>query len=127
MNLFRYADRPDLLERRDLSRQTFPEFMQHNEPGARWWRFLYDRFPDFQLALVEDGELVAEGHSLPVPWDGSLDDLPSGWSEAFERGMTSDRPATVLSALAISVHPRQQGRGLAARMLEAFRHAARRG
>ena len=125
MNLIRYADRSDLLERRDLSEQTFPEFMHHNEPGARWWRFLYDRFPDFQLALLDDEELLAEGHSLPVPWDGSLDDLPSGWSEAFERGMTSDEPATALSALAISVHPQQQGRGLAARMLEAFRDAAR--
>jgi GNAT superfamily N-acetyltransferase len=39
--------------------------------------------------------------------------------------MTSDEPATALSALAISVHPQQQGRGLAARMLEAFRDAAR--
>ena len=125
MNLVRYADHPDLVERRDLSQQTFPEFMHHNEPGARWWGFLYDRFPDFQLALLDDGELVAEGHSLPVPWDGSLEDLPSGWSEAFERGMSSDRPATVLSALAISVHPQQQGRGLAARMLEAFHAAAR--
>ena len=125
MNLFRYADRPDLLERRDLSEQTFPVFMHHNEPGARWWRHLYDRFPDFQLALLEGEELVAEGHSLPVPWDGSLEDLPSGWSEAFERGMTSGRPATALSALAISVRPEQQGRGLAARMLEAFRDAGR--
>ena len=125
MKLVRYADRPDLLERRDLSEQTFPVFMHHNEPGARWWRHLYDRFPDFQLALLDGEELVAEGHSLPVPWDGSFDDLPSGWSEAFERGMTSDRPATALSALAISVRPGQQGRGLAARMLEAFRAAGR--
>jgi hypothetical protein len=27
MNLVRYADRADLLERRDLSEQTFPEFV----------------------------------------------------------------------------------------------------
>ena len=43
MRFVRYADERDLLARRDLSRQTFPEFMQHNEPGGRWWGSLYDR------------------------------------------------------------------------------------
>jgi GNAT superfamily N-acetyltransferase len=99
--------------------------MPHNEPGGRWWSALYDRFPAFQLALLEGGELVAEGHSLPVPWDGSAQGLPSGWDEAFELGMTSDRRPTALSALAISVRPERQNEGLAARMLEAFREAAR--
>ena len=65
MKLVRYADRRDLIERRDLSEQTFPEFMHHNEPGGRWWGLLYDRFPAFQLALLDGDELVAEGHSLP--------------------------------------------------------------
>jgi GNAT superfamily N-acetyltransferase len=125
VKLVRYADRSDLLERRDLSEQTFPEFMHHNEPGRRWWSSLYDRFPAFQLALLDGDELVAEGHSLPVAWDGTADGLPSGWDEAFELGMTSDRPPTALSALAISVRPERQGEGLAARMLHAFREAGR--
>ena len=125
MKLVRYADRRDLLERRDLSQQTFPEFMHHNEPGGRWWGLLYDRFPAFQVALLDADELVAEGHSLPVPWDGSVSGLPRGWDEAFELGMTSQEPATALSALAISVRPSRQGEGLAACMIEAFRDAAR--
>jgi GNAT superfamily N-acetyltransferase len=125
MKLVRYADRRDLLERRDLSEQTFPEFMHHNEPGGRWWSALYDRFPPFQLALLDGDELVAEGHSLPVSWDGSVAGLPRGWDHAFELGMTSDEPPTALSALVISVRPERQGEGLAARMIEAFRDAAR--
>ena len=125
MRLVRYADERELLERRDLSEQTFPEFMHHNEPGGRWWSSLYDRFPAFQLALLDGDELVAEGHSLPVPWDGSVAGLPRGWDEAFELGMTSEERPTALSALVISVHPGRQGQGLAARMIEAFRDAAR--
>jgi GNAT superfamily N-acetyltransferase len=121
----RCADERDLLARRNLSEQTFPEFMHHNEPGGRWWSSLYDRFPAFQLALLDGDELVAEGHSLPVPWDGSVDGLPRGWDEAFELGMTSEERPTALSALAISVHPGRQGEGLAARMIEAFRDTAR--
>jgi GNAT superfamily N-acetyltransferase len=125
MRLVRYADDPDLRARRDLSQQTFPEFMHHNEPGGRWWDSLYDRFPAFQLALLDEHELVAEGHSLPVPWDGSVAGLPRGWDDAFELGMTTEEPATALSALVISVRPERQGEGLAARMIDAFRNAAR--
>lgn len=125
MRLVRYADERDLLARRNLSEQTFPEFMQHNEPGGRWWSSLYDRFPAFQLALLDGDELVAEGHSLPVPWEGSVAGLPGGWDEAFELGMTSEERLTALSALAISVHPGRQGEGLAARMIEALRDVAR--
>ena len=125
MRHVRYADDRDLLARRDLSQQTFPEFMHHNDPGGRWWSSLYDRFPAFQLALLDGDQLVAEGHSLPVPWDGSVAGLPRGWDHAFELGMTSDEPPTALSALAISVHPGRQGEGLAARMIAAFRDAAR--
>ena len=38
MKLVRYADRPDLRERRyeELSGVTFPEYMHHNDMG---WRF----------------------------------------------------------------------------------------
>lgn len=127
MKVVRYADRPDLRERRfeELSKRTFPTFMHHNEPGGKYWGRLYDEFPDFQVALVEGDELVAEAHALPVAWDGSLDDLPSGWDEAFVRGMTSDRDPTVLSALAISVNPARQGQGVSQRMIQAFRDTAR--
>jgi GNAT superfamily N-acetyltransferase len=125
MRLARYADERDLLARRDLSPQTFPEFMHHNEPGGRWWGSLYDRFPAFQLALLDGDEIVAEGHSLPVPWDGSVQGLPRGWDHAFELGMTTDEPPAALSALAISVRPGRQGEGLAARMIQAFADAAR--
>jgi len=127
MELVRYADRPDLRSIRfeTLSRRTFPEFMNHNEPGATYWARLYDDFPAFQLALLDRGELVAELHSVPTPWDGWEADLPSGWDEAFVRAFESDREATVLCALAISVLPERQGTQLSSRMVEAMKEAAR--
>jgi GNAT superfamily N-acetyltransferase len=127
MELVRYADRPDLRARRfeELARPTFPEYMHHNEPGGLYWGRLVDDFPDFQLALADGDELTAEAHSVPLPWDGTPTDLPTGWDEGFVRGMTSDRPATALMALAISVAPGRQGEGLSSRMIEALRAAAR--
>jgi len=126
MNLVRYVDRDDLraIRFRTLSRQTFPEYMNHNVPGDRYWGRLYDEYPDFQLALLDGGDLVAELHSVPTAWDGSDGDLPSGWDEAFLRAFEGGRAPDVLCALAISVRPDQQGRRLSSVMLNAMRRAA---
>ena len=127
MKLVRYADRPDLREIRyeTLTRRTFPEYMHHNEPGGRYWGSLYEEHPDFQLALLDGEELVAELHSVPTPWDGSHDDLPSGWDDAFVRAFESGREPDVLCALAISVLPERQGTRLSSFMVNAMRDAAR--
>jgi GNAT superfamily N-acetyltransferase len=127
MELVRYVDRPDLraIRFQTLTRRTFPEYMNHNEPGGRYWGRLYDDQPDFQLALLDGDELVAELHSVPTPWDGSDEDLPAGWDEAFLRAFESDREPTVLCALAISVLPERQGSQLSGVMLNAMRDAAR--
>jgi GNAT superfamily N-acetyltransferase len=128
VNVVRYADRPDLRAIRfeTLTQKTFPEYMNHNEPGNLYWGRLYEDFPDFQLGLLDGDELVAELHSVPTAWDGSEDDLPPGWDEAFLRAFEGAREADVLCALAISVRPDRQGEGLAARMLEEMRAAAGR-
>jgi GNAT superfamily N-acetyltransferase len=127
METVRYADRPDLRERRfaELSGITFPTYMHHNEVGPRYWGRLYDDFPDFQVALVKGDELLAEAHAVPVAWDGSVESLPSGWDEAFELGMTSGEAPTALCALAISVSPGHQGEGLSGRMIGTFTANAR--
>jgi hypothetical protein len=128
LQLVRYADRMDLVPRRydEISIRTFPEYMHNNEPGNKWWSRLYRDFPDFQMALLDGDAIVAEGHSIPFAWDGTLEDLPAGWDEGFERGMTSDRPATAVMALAISVLPERQGEQLSSRMIGNFVDAGRR-
>jgi GNAT superfamily N-acetyltransferase len=125
VKLVRYADRPELLDRRDRLSGSFPTYMHHNEPGSRYWGRLYDEHPAFQLGLLDGDELIAELHSVPTPWDGTDEDLPSGWDEAFTRAFESDREATVLCALAISILPARRGEELSSRMIEAMREAAR--
>jgi hypothetical protein len=127
MNVVRYADRDDLMGRRyeELARLTFPEYMNQSEVADLYWDRLYTEFADFQVALVDGDRLLAEAHAVPLPWDGTLADLPSGWEAGFARGMTSDRPHTALMAIAISVAPDQQGRQLSSRMLRTFTDNAR--
>ena len=127
MNVVRYADRPDLRDRRyeELAEPAFPAYMNENEPGNLYWGRLYTDFPDFQVALVDGDELLAEAHAVSLPWNGTLGDLPSGWDEGFVRGMTADRPHSALMAIAISVSPKQQGRQLSSRMIATFTENAR--
>ncbi len=99
--------------------------MHHNEPGRLYWDRLYDDFPDFQVALLDGDELVAEAHAVPIPWDGTVDGLPAGWDDGFVRGMTSGQDPGALMALAISVLPGRQGQGLSERMIGTFRDNAR--
>ena len=86
--------------------------MHHNAPGSEVLGPLYEMHPDFQLALLDGDELVAELHSLPAAWDGSVEDLPPGWDDIFPRAYESGREPDALFALAISVLPERQGQRL---------------
>jgi GNAT superfamily N-acetyltransferase len=124
VNLVRYAERPDLRERRSLAAQVFPEFLLHHRFADVWDR-LYADFAPFQLALLDGDEIVAEAHAVAIPWDGTVEALPAGWESAFELGLTTELEPTALSMLAISVHPSRRGEGLGMRMLAAAREGAR--
>jgi GNAT superfamily N-acetyltransferase len=127
MRVVRFAERPDLRARRfaELVQPAFPAYMNENVPGNLYWDRLYTEFPEFQVALVDGDELLAEAHAVSLPWDGTLANLPSGWDDGFTRGMTSEAAHTALMAIAISVAPGQRGRQLSSRMIETFRDNAR--
>jgi GNAT superfamily N-acetyltransferase len=121
MEVVRYADRPDVRARRD-ELDEFPEYMNHNAMGGKYWGRLYTDFPAFQLAVLEGDALIGEVHALSLPVEG--DELPAGWDEAFERGMEAGG-GNVVSLLAISVRPTARGQGVPALLIGAVRHAAR--
>ncbi len=70
----RYSEQPELWhDIGDLSGDVWPEYNLHGETLNYYWRQLYDVFPDWQLVLYDPGEQVvlAEGHTIPLAWDGS--------------------------------------------------------
>jgi hypothetical protein len=86
-------------------RRAWPEIVFHDAISNEYWGRLYSERPAFQFALVENGEVLAEGNSVPVSG------LPASWREAFPNafgGGTPDR----LCALAILIDPNHQGEGL---------------
>jgi GNAT superfamily N-acetyltransferase len=110
---------PEIRSRAAFSeiRRAWPEIALHDAISNAHWGRLYEERPEFQFVLVDDGELLAEGNSIPVSG------MPASWRDAlrsgFERG-SADR----LCALAILIDPDRQRRGLSRLMLEHMRGLA---
>jgi hypothetical protein len=122
----RYSDRPELWDGLDgLSDEVWPEYNLHGEDLNRYFGQLYDVFPDWQFVLYDREEqlVLAEGHTIPVAWDGTDEDLGPGIdatiAAAFQLRADGGQP-TAISALAAEIPPRHQGRRLSPVILQAM-------
>lgn len=121
--------RPDLADQvQRLSLEAWPEFLHHDAACGRYWRSLYRIFAGFQvLVRAPDDTVIAVGHTIPLVWDGTKADLPSGIDGVLERGVRDaglGHAPTTLSALAAIVAPSHQRQGLSALILQAMRSTA---
>lgn len=128
MKLIPYTERPDLWSSSlEITHEVWPEYNLHGEVVSAYWGRLFEDFPKYQFVLYED-EVLAEGHTVPCPWDGTPDGLGDGidtmLTAAFEAHEAGRRP-NALCALAAEIRPRFQGRGLARRILDAMAELAR--
>lgn len=122
----RYSEQPELWDSiSDLSGEVWPEYNQHGEILNHYWAQLYDVFPDWQFVLYDPGEqeVLAEGHTIPVAWDGTDSSLGPGidatMAAAFDLRVSGGRP-TAVSALAAEIPPRHQGKRLSGVLLGAM-------
>jgi hypothetical protein len=122
----RYSERPELWDAiSGLSGEVWPEYNQHGDELNRYWGRLYDDFPEWQFVLYDpDEELVlAEGHTIPLDWDGTDAGLGPGIdatvAAAFALREAGGKP-TAASALAAEIRPRYQGRRLSGVLLAAM-------
>jgi GNAT superfamily N-acetyltransferase len=120
------AERPDLVEPAwQATHETLPQYNNHGDVLNRYWSRLTEERPEFQFHLLGDGEeILARARSLPIRWDGSVDDLPAGIDGAIARGF-DEGGANVLCAMVIMIPPALQGRGLSAAALQAMTELAR--
>jgi hypothetical protein len=129
--VIRYLERPALWkDTAAITQEVWPEYNVHSEDPNGSWDRLFEEFPEFQFLLydAEEQEVIAEGHTIPCDWDGTLDGLWDGidsvLAAAFQAREARRRP-TALCALAAEVRPRFQGGGLANRMLDVMADIAR--
>ena len=90
----RYSERPELWESlRGLTDEVWPEYNQHGDELNRYWARLYDVFPGWQFVLWDPGDaaVLAEGHTIPVAWDGTDPGLGPGIDAAIAGGLRAAR------------------------------------
>ena len=128
VRVIRYVERPELWEDTGAtSSEVWPEYNRHGDVLNRYWGRLLEDFPEFQFVLCDErDEVLAEGHTIPSAWDGTVEGLGDGVdamiADAFE---LRDAAPTALGALAAEIRPQFQGRGLADTLLGAMAELAR--
>ena len=130
-NRFQVIAPNDLTDYRDraneIAEASWPEFMLHDPIADEYWHELFDRFSDYQFAMldVETNRMAAMGNSLPFHWDKELSDLPEGgWDWVFVRATEDHKNGitpNIQSAIQIAIHPDYQGQALSTKMVQAMR------
>jgi GNAT superfamily N-acetyltransferase len=132
---FRIIGPNDLTDYRDLAGDialaSWPEFMLHDSVANDNWHELFDRFSEYQFALLdtETNRMAAMGNSLPFCWDGAVSELPEGgWDWVFLKAIEDHKNGVtpnIQSAIQIAIHPDYQSQGLSSKMVQAMRGIAK--
>lgn len=122
------GDLPDYRDRAgDITVASWPEFMLHDAVADEYWHELFDRFSEYQFALLdtETDRMAAMGNSLPFHWAGDLSELPEkGWDWVFVKAVEDHKNGiapNIQSAIQIAIHPDYQSQGLSTEMIRAMR------
>jgi len=123
------AERPELEPQLSLlDKEVWPTFMLKDAVAAHYWERLLQYFPQYQLILYdEQDQVVAEGNSIPLLWNGTVQDLPAGWDAVLKQGVSEyeqGQHPNALSALALLVKPTLRNQAMSSRMIQAMRTSA---
>jgi GNAT superfamily N-acetyltransferase len=122
------ADRPDLDDQaRAAFRPVWPEFIFHDKVAHEYIGRVGDYFPQYDILVLDRGEVVAGGWGVPLRWDGGIASLPEGYDGGLARAVTGHEesaPPDSLAIMAAAVKPGRRGAGLAGRVLTALRERA---
>jgi hypothetical protein len=122
------GDRHDLDgQARDALRTVWPEFIFHDPIVPDYIGRVETYFPQFDVLLLDDGQVVAGGWGVPIRWDGTVGALPDGYDGALVSAVTeheASTPADTLCIMAAAVKADRQGGGLAGKTLTVLRERA---
>ena len=124
-------DRPDLVDAAaEAFRQRWPEFIFHDPIPPRYMPRVHQYFPEYDILLLDQGQVAAGGWGVPFAYNGRLDDLPEGYDAALVRAVQdheSGRTPTAFSFMAAAVNPAYDKKDLAAEVLSRLPRAGGRG
>lgn len=112
---------------RDALRTVWPEFIFHDPVVPEYIGRVETYFPQYDVLLLDDGQVVAGGWGVPIRWDGTVGTLPDGYDGALVSAVTDHEDSTradTLCIMAAAVKADRQGGGLAGKTLTALRERA---
>ncbi|HTX28398.1 MAG TPA: hypothetical protein VME19_15420 [Streptosporangiaceae bacterium] len=122
------SDRPDLEEQSKAALLTvWPEFIFHDQVGDDLMGPVAEFFPQYDIRILEDGEVIAGSWGVPFRWDGTPRALPGGYDGALIRAVTGHQesvPPDTLCVMAVAVRSDQQRAGLGGQALTEMRSVA---
>lgn len=132
---FRFLQPNELSKYREattqLAKDSWPEFMWHDEIAKAHWREFFDRFAKYQSVMLETetNQVVALGHSFPFYWNHPLADLPEeGWDWVFQKAVDDSKKGiepNILAAVFVGVREEYKKHGLSRTILLSFQPTAR--
>ncbi|HEU5428802.1 MAG TPA: hypothetical protein VFU74_18120 [Actinocrinis sp.] len=112
----------------DLYSDGFPAFITADKLAKQYIGRVRAWFPEWNLTVVDaDQDPAATGWGIPVRWDGSVADLPGGYTEATIRAVEGREQGIEADTLVICgaiVAGRRAGQGLAGQLLAVLRDLA---
>lgn len=114
-----------------MTRESWPEFMWHDEVAENKWHEFYERFGKYQSILIDEAEacVVAIGHSMPFRWEHPLEELPEeGWDWVIQQAVEDDKKGVkpnLLAAVFVGVRQEHKKHGLSRTILLSFQPTAR--
>lgn len=125
------AERPSLLTGVYEIDDSWPAYVQRDLVADVMWSRVLEDFPQYCLVATDGDRVMARGLSVPfnAVLEGREETPAQGWDRVLSWAVADrhrGRPATVASALEITVDNAYLGRGLSYRMLAAMRDAAGR-
>ena len=122
------GERPDLeAQVPELFAEHWPEFIFHDLGVKPFSKRRAEYFGDLDFwALDGSGRLVGGCYGVPIAWDGTVEDLPEGYTDSLARSVNGHeegiRPDTLV-VMGAMVRTDEQGRGWASSVLTALREA----
>lgn len=108
--------------------EEWPEFIFHDVEVRKYSERRTEYFPEWEFYLVsEDERLIAGCWGVPIAWDGTVGDLPAGFTDSLARSVTSYEEGVVPNTfvlMAAAVRTDEQGQGHASRVITAVRDRA---
>ena len=114
----------------EIAEESWPFFMLQDPVAGEHWHELYERFGDYQFAMMdtETDRMAAMGNAVPFHWDQPVEELPEGgWDWVFLKAIEDHKAGVepnIQSAIQVAIHPDYQSQGLSTRMVQNMRTIA---